>query len=891
MRQTNVTRETPRWRRYLRFWGPDPAADVEDEFGFHLQERIDELVARGMDPRVAREEALRSFGDIEQVKTTCRDLAWEKETAMRRSELLDAVRQDVLFSLRQMRSQLSLTVAAVLTLALGIGGTTAIFSVVNSVLLRPLPFADADRLVFVWETFRDFPRGRASVAHYHDWKEQSRVLETAGAWNARTFNLTSDGEPERVQGAQVTPSFFDVQYLQPEQGRYFRVDESEARVVVLSYGLWQERFAGDPRVVGRDITLNGQQFTVIGVTPAAYTLTQFDERLWVPMSFTPQDRSIYWDHALMVVGKLEPGVTREQAQADLERVTEDIRKRVPDAMTSRGVNVETYADVLVGGWRTQLWVLLGAVGFVLLIACGNVASLLLARATTRRKELAIRGALGGARARLVRQLLTESLVLAVVGGAAGVLVAYYGVLFLVRMGPAGVPRLQEAGLQLSVLGFALGATLFSGVLFGLAPALRATRSDLQSVLREGGRSSRGAVRDRLRAMLVVGEIAVALVLLVSAGLLVRSAMLVQRVQPGFDPNGVTMLRVALPADRYESSPAVEAGFSRILEEVRAVPGVQVAGASTRVPLLGANMDIPLAVQGKTFPAGEAPLAHVRLTSGDYFDALGIRMRQGRPIRSADLANGAARVIVINETLARAAFGNENPIGRYMSGWTQTEQPEWREVVGVIGDVRSFGREAEAPGEIYLPYTQAPTWGPFQRSMVIVVRAPEGAVTPAALRTAVARVDPMLPLFDVRTMHEAMSRAGSARRFNTLLLGGLGLIGLILAAIGIYGVIAFFVTQRTHEIGVRLTLGATTRNIIGLVLGQGVALAGLGVLVGAGASAVATRVLRGLLFQVDALDPVTYVACAAVLGGVAIAATLIPARRAARVQPGTSLMGS
>jgi predicted permease len=753
--------------------------------------------------------------------------------------------------------------AAVLTLALGIGGTTAIFSVVNSVLLRPLPYADADRLFNLFETFRGCPQGRASHAHYYDWQEQSRVLEAAGAWAGRTFNITSAGDPERVQGARVTPSFFDVQYMKPELGRYFRPDESEARVVVLSYPFWQQRFAGDPGILGRDITLNGQQFKVIGVTPAAYTLTEFEERLWAPISFTPEERANYDDHGLLVVGKLKPGVTRHQAQADLERVTEDIRKRVPSSMANRGVNVETYVQVLIGAWRTQLWVLLGAVGFVLLIACGNVASLLLARATTRRKELAIRGALGGARARLVRQLLTESLVLALIGGAAGVAVAYYGVMFLVRMGPAGLPRLQEAGLQLSVLGFALGATLLSGLLFGVAPALRATRSDLQSVLREGGRSSRGAVRDRLRALLIVGEMAVALVLLVSAGLLVRSALLVGRVQPGFDPNGVTMLRVALPGDRYESKAAVDAAFGRILEEVRAVPGVQFAGAATRVPLWGPTMDLPLSVQGRAFPEGEAPIAHVRLVSGDYFEALGIRLKQGRLVKSGDLVNGAARVVVINETLARAAFGNENPIGRFLSGWTLTEQPEWREVVGVISDVRSFGREADAPGEIFIPYTQAPEygWGPFQRGMAIVVRAPEGAVTPAALRRAVARVDAMLPVFDLRTMQEVMSRASSGRRFNTLLLSGLGLIGLILAAIGIYGVIAFFVTQRTHEIGVRLALGATTRNVIGLVLGQGATLAGLGVLVGAAASAAATRVLRGLLFQVDALDPVTYVACA------------------------------
>jgi putative ABC transport system permease protein len=880
-----VTSEPPTWRRYLRFWRSDVGADVDDEFAFHLQERIDDLVARGMDPRVAREEALRGFGDIESVKLTCRGIAAHRENQMRRSEQLGLLRQDAVYALRLMRAKPGFTAAIVLTLALGIGATTAIFSVVNAVLLRPLPYADADRMVIVFERLNEM-NGRASVGHFHDWAEQTRAFEGLAAFQARTFNLT-DGEPERVFGARVTPNFFRVAHMRPALGRYFLPSETDAsRVTVLSHGLWQTRFGGDSSLVGKQITLNGERYTVVGVAPAAYTLTQLDERLWTPLAFAPEQRTNYGAHFLTVLGKLRQGTTIAQAQREVERVTEDIRRRHPDEMKNRAVLVESFTEVLVGDYRTQLWVLLGAVTFVLLIGCGNIASLLLARATARRKEIAIRGALGGARRRLVRQLLTESLLLALVGGAAGLVVAHFGIRFLVSMGPEGLPRLTQAALDPAILAFALAATFACGILFGLAPALRATRVDLLTELREGGRGSGSVVRDRARAALIVTEIAVALVLLVSAGLLLRSAERLQHVPMGFEPAGVTMMRIALPPDRYEEPTVIEAAFARIVDQVRTIPGVRSAGAGTRVPMRGPSIDMGVTIDGRKEPADGVDLGHIRMVTSGYVETLGMRLKRGRLLTESDMRAGAPRVIVVNETFAKRIFGAENPLGRRVSGWTSGPEPEWREIVGVVGDVRSFGLETDVPPEIYMPMTQGPggAWQAYQRSMVIIARSSGATPIAAAMRNVVKTFDPTLPLFDLQTMDDVLTESTATRRFNTLLLSFLGLTGLVLAAVGIYGVIAFFVTQRTHEIGVRVALGATARDVVRMVVRQAAALAVTGVVLGAAAAYWATQVLRTMLFGVDARDPIAYAAAAAALVLVAIVAAMLPARRAARVDP-------
>jgi putative ABC transport system permease protein len=581
----------------------------------------------------------------------------------------------------------------------------------------------------------------------------------------------------------------------------------------------------------------------------------------------------------------------QAAQRDVERVTEGIRQRNPDAMKDRGVEIISYAEASIGDYDTQLWVLLGAVTFVLLIGCGNVASLLLARATSRRKEIAIRGALGGARMRLVRQLLTESVLLAMVGGGLGLVVAFFGVRFLVGMGPSWLPRLGEAGLQLDVLAFAAGSTVLCGVLFGLAPALRATRVDLQTELRDGGRGSRAAIRDRVRGALIVTEMAGALVLLVSATLFIRSAMRLQRVTLGFDPTNVTMMRVALPAERYDSTLAIGTAFTSIVEQMRAIPGVRTAGAGSRVPMWGGSTDIGIRVDGRPqVPVGRNTQGHVRIVTPGYVETIGIPLKRGRLLRDGDIAAGAPRVVVVNETFARNFFGNENPVGQRISGWTSVTEPEWREIVGVIGDVRAFGREAEIPPELYVPVTQVPTpwWNSFQRSMSIVTKAHAGATVAPAMREALKRVDAQLPSWDLQTMEEVLAQSTATRRFNTMLLTLLGATGLILAAIGIYGVIAFFVSQRTHEIGVRVALGATTGSVVRIVVRQAMVLALAGIAIGCLAAMWATRVLGNMLFETNARDPVAFVAGSLVLLVVALGAAWIPARRAARVDPVAAL---
>lgn len=884
--------EMPRWRRYVRFWRSNIAADVDDELQFHVQERIDDLVARGWTPDAARVDALRRFGDIERVRTDCRNLAQAQEDAMRRTENIAVMRQDVHYALRLIRGNPGFAAAVVLTLALGIGATTAIFSVVNSVLLHPLPFADGERIVSINERYGT-RQGLASVGHFHDWTERTTAFAATAAWTPRTFNVT-DGEPERVSGARVTPSFFDVFVLRPALGRYFRPDETEAsRVAVISHPLWQTRYAGDSAIVGRDLTLNGETHTIIGVTPAEFTLTPLDERLWAPLSFDAEQRGNYGAHLLAVTAKLKPGVSLQQAQLELEQVTEDIRRRHPDEMANRGVLMEPFTETLVGDFRAQLWVLLGAVSFVLLIGCANVASLLLARATARRKEIAIRGALGGARGRLVRQLLTESLCLALLGGVAGLGVAHVGLRFLVGGGPSWVPRLQNAGLDLTVLGFAFLATLVCGLLFGLAPALRATRVDLQNELRIGGRSGTGLVHDRTRAALIVTEFAVALLLLVSAGLFVRSALRLARVPLGFDPAGVTMVRVALPADRYADAEAVHGAFIRMVDRVRALPGVQHAAASTRVPMWGSSIDISVRVDGRPADPNRLDIGHVRLVTARFGETMGIPLKRGRQLRDADLAAGAPWVVVVNEAFVRQTFGDEDPIGKRISGWAPQDAPQWREIVGVVGDVRAFGQANEQPPEIYMPLTQTPdgAWNAFQRSVAIVARGVAGTTVASPLRAAVRDVDALLPVYDVQTMGDVVAQSTADRRFNTTLLLLLGITGLVLAAIGIYGVIAFFVTQRTQEIGVRIALGANRRRVVGLVVSQAVSLAVIGIALGGVAAYWATQVFERMLFQVGTRDPFAYAAAAGVLLLVTIAAAWIPARRASLVDPVKALAAS
>jgi putative ABC transport system permease protein len=873
------------WLRYFQFFRRDPRADVADEVRFHIEMRTRDHIARGMPALEARHAAEAEFGNTEAVMDEVTSIDKRIDQREARAEWWGDLQRDVRVGLRSLRSRPTAAAAIVLTLALGIGATTSIFSVVNTVLLRPLPWADSERMVYVNETVNG-NNGSASVGHYYDWAEQNRTFEGMTAMVARTFNLT-DGDAARVPGLGVTSNYFQVGYAPPALGRYFRTDETaDARVAVISLALWQSRYESDSSVIGKQIPLNGELHTVIGVAGPEYALSPFSPRVYTILGFPPsEDRTNYGSHFLTVVGKMKPGVTVEQARDDIVRVTEDIRKRKPDELKNRSATVDDMVTRLLGDLRQQLWVLFAAVSLVLLIGCGNVASLLLARASSRRTEIAIRGALGGSRPRLVRQLLTESLLLAIVGGVAGIALAYFGIRFLVSSGPQWLPRLTQASLDGGVLAFATGITVLCGLLFGLAPALRATRVDLQTDLRSGGRGSGGLGRDRVRSALIVTEIAVALVLLVSAGLLLRSAQRLQQIPSGFDASGVTMMRLALPADRYGDPATVERTYARIVEQVRAIPGVARAGAGTRVPMWGPSVDMGIKLDGSSEMSPGS--GHVRLVSDGYMETLGMTLKEGRLLAASDVREGAPPVIVVNEAFVKNFYPDGNALGRRVSGtWTMKENvPEWREIVGIVTDVRTFGLENDAPAELYIPMTHARfAWGAHQRGMTIVARANGEVPLAQSMRAAVRDIDPSLPVFDVQTMDDVLQLASASRRFNTQLLSLLGLTGLILAAIGIYGVIAFFVTQRTHEIGVRMALGATGRHVVQMVVRQAVVLALIGVTIGGLGAWWATKSLESMLFQVQPRDPVAYAIAAGVLVLVATVAATLPARRAAKVDP-------
>jgi|KBSSwiStaDraftv2_1062776.scaffolds.fasta_scaffold08926_2 predicted permease len=873
---------------------------LDDELRAELESHVALLEAderaRGMSAAQAQASARSRFGNPLLYR--------EQSVDSLIVQWLDDFWRDLRYGLRQLAANPVLTAVLVLTLGLGIGATVAIFSVVDAVLLRPLPYAQSDRIVIVWETLRNLANGGAAAGVFADWKEQNSVFQDMAAGLATTYNLADAGEPERLNGMRVTPAYFRVAEMPPAAGRYFTEQDltSNERLAVLGELLWRQRFGGDRSLIGREIRLSGEAYTVVGIAPAAFALTDarrtvvggFSGQLWTPLVFTPEQRASYGSHTYRVLAKLKPAVSREQAQAEMERVTREIAARQPLNMDARSVNVQSLRDALVGNVRTQTILLLAAVSLVLLIGCVNVSSLLLARASSRSKEMAIRSALGVGRARIVRQLLSESLVLAFAGGAVAIGVSQLGIQFLVRLGPPEVPRLREAGLHPTVLLFALGVTVFTGLLFGLAPALRVARSDLEGTLREGGKGSRtSATGDRVRGLLVVGEVALSLVLIVGAGLFVRSVWRLQRVPLGFATANVWMARLSLPAARYETPAAVTDAYRRILEELRSSPGVKQASASTDLPMNSAGIDVGVTVEGRTIPVGAMPIANIRLVTDDYLETITIPRQRGRLLQASDMRPGMPKVIVINQKMAETIWPGEDPLGKHISGWAALGAPEWREVVGVVSDTRSFGQFAPVQPEMFLPYTQAPepSWGPFQRSMALVIKTSGGAADAAAmLRRAVRAVDPSLPLYAIQPLDQVVATSTDGPRFNMLLLTLLAATGLVLAVVGIYAVIVYFVMQRTSEIGLRLALGATNGAVVGMVMRQAALLALAGIGSGVVGAVAATRMLTSLLFEISPTDPVTYALGVTFLFALALFASALPARRATRIDPVKSLAG-
>jgi predicted permease len=702
-----------------------------------------------------------------------------------------------------------------------------------------------------------------------------------------------------VFGARVTASFFDVFGVAPALGRAFTAEEdSPGRdgVVVLSHRLWATRFGGDPRILDQQVHLGGRAFQVVGVMPASFDLTADSEELWVPIAFTPERKAMHDEHYLAVYGRLKAGVTREQALGELTRIAQDISRRFPRDAQDLGFQVAPLMEGFVGDFRTRLFVLLGAVAFVLLIACGNLANLLLARGAARSGELAVRAALGAGRARIVRQLLTESVLLAVVAAVLGIALAHWGIRALVALSPPGVPRLDQARIDGWALLFTAAAALVSALIFGLAPAFRAAKTDLQSALRAAGRSGHaGGARDRLRTMLVVGELALALLLLAGASLLIQSAIALQRVPPGFNADRVLTARLALPAEQYAAAERAQQTFEAIVEQARAIPGVTAAGITSQVPRGRGGNGNGLLPEGRAFEPRNAIPSRLRMVTPGYFAAMQIPITRGRALTDQD-RRGALKVMVISEALAQAAFPDQDPIGRRIACCEggADGQPDFKTVVGVAGDVRS-NAPGDAPSpEFYLPIAQIPaeSWDWIQRTMYVAIRTagdPASAAEP--LRAAARRVAPTVPLFNVQTMNERLRGSLATARFNMMLLSALGAIGLLLAAIGIYGVIAYFVSRRAHEIGVRMALGATRRDVMRLVLRQAAGPLAAGLALGILAALALTRVLQTQLYGVTARDPLTLAGVAALLGCVGLLASLVPARRAAAVDPTTALRSS
>ena len=867
-----------------------PLADLDGDIRDHIERETEENIARGMPPREAGYAALRRFGSVA--------LTQEETRAVWIPLWLDQLRQDLRYGLRMFRRNPGFTTVAVLTLSFGIGLTTAVFSVVHAVLIRPLPYVDGERIVFVRETFRGI--GNASAGHFHDWTEHATVFERTAAGQGATFNLAGEGDPERVRGMRVTPGYFDVAYMPPAVGRYFteRDVETDGRVVVLSHALWQARFAGDPGAVGQEIRLGGEPFTIVGIAPASYALTDpvragvtggFSSQLWTLLTFSPQQRQNFGSHYLGVFAKLKPGVTLARAQEDVERVTRGIAGRHPKDMEGRGVALQSLQEQIVGGATPQLMVLFSAVGFVLLIACVNLASLLAARATSRRREIAIRSSLGGGQPRIVRQLLTESVMLAVAGGLGSLVVATLALDFLVTNGPVTLPRLREAGLHIEVLLFAVAVTAAAALAFGLAPSVRAARTDLQGSLRGGGKAtSDPGSRDRLRTAMVVAETAMTVVLLIGTGLLLRSADKLRQVPLGFDPHGVVSARLSLPAARYGSDALVADAYARILAPLRETSGIAFAAGSTHLPFPGNTADSTTIAEGKTYAPGAEPSPLVRLVTDDYFEAMGMAMAGGRSLQAGDVAAGSPRVVVINERLAAVLWPGEDAVGRRLSTWYGRDNPEWREVVGVVRDARSSGQTLQSPMELFIPYTQAPdrAWESFQRSMALVVRSKENwpEMYVPVMRRAVRDVDPTIPLFDVNTMEATFVAMTASRRFYMRLVLVMAASGLGLALLGLYGVISYFVAQRTPEIGLRLAVGACKRDVFRMVVGQAVRLALAGILIGIPTALALTGVMRTLLFETEPTDPITFASVAIVLVLTSLAAAMIPSLKAARVDP-------
>ncbi|MEK6303158.1 MAG: ABC transporter permease [Acidobacteriota bacterium] len=808
---------------------------------------------------------------------------------------------DIRYSFRMLRKSPGFTAVATLTLALGIGANSAIFSVVNALLLRPLPFKDPDRLVRIWGKFEKdgIPKNWISEPELIDLNQMSESFEDIAAYQGSGVNLTGNQDPVRINAAFVNASLFPVLGINATLGRTFSADEDQPgrnKVALLGHNLWQSRFASNPNVIGESIGINGENYTVLGVMPAGFQFPDQDD-VWLPLAIDrnkPDDRG---SHSLEVVAKLKPGYTPEQAGVELNNIATTLQERYPNNYSPDGgfgFFFVPMLDELVGKLRPALWVLVGAVGFVLLIACVNVANLLLSRAGARAKEFAVRAALGAGRGRLVRQLITESLLLSLIGSALGLALAWTAVRLFVALGPPDIPRMSEISLDWRVAGFSLFVSILTGLVFGLAPALQASKPDLQDALKEGGRGSTGG-RHRLRNVLVVSEVAIALVLLVGAGLMIKSFGKLLDLDLGFRSGKTLTMRLSLPSTKYKEDAQQAAFYRQLLERVRVLPGVESASVISHLPLSGSYSSGSTAVENAEVEEGLRHFQGIpyieadrRSVSADYFSTLGIALKEGRLLTEADNET-APPVAVVDELFQRRFWPNGSAVGkRFIAQFNDGKDIKWGQIVGVVAHVRHYGIDQvkqyglaqEGREQVYFPYLQRPN----DRMYLAVRTGMEPLSLAGAVRGEVLALDKDQPVYDVKSMDQLVSSSLAERQLNMVLLGGFSLIALLLAAVGIYGVMSYSVAQRTHEMGIRMALGAKQSNVLSLVVRQGMTLALAGVAAGLVGAFALTRLMTSLLYGVSTTDPLTFGAIAVILTGVALVACLVPARRATKVDP-------
>jgi len=861
-------------------------SELHAELESHLQMHIDDSVRSGMSPEEARRRALLKLGGVEKVTEAYRE--------QRGLPFLETLAQDVQFAFRGMRKNVGFTCVAVVTLALGIGANTALFSVVNGVLLNPLPYPESERLVIVYSSSKTFDHSSVSYPNFLDWERQNKSFSSMAAFRSDDWNLTGQSEAERLRGYMVSSGFFATLGVAPVIGRTISVDEDRiggAPVVMIGHGLWQRKFGASADVLGKTMILNGVGYTVVGVVPASFRLYSGDNtEIYVPLG--------QWDDAtfrnrrvgmgMRVLGRLKPAVTVEQTRADMESVARSLAAAYPESNAGSSVSLTRLKDDMVEGTGPMLLVLFAAVGFVLLIACTNVANLLLARSTGRSREFAVRSAMGASQSRLVRQLLTESALLGLIGGALGLLFAVEGMKPLLAAVPHALPRSREIAVDGRVLLFTLGMSIAAGILFGLIPALKVWRTNLQETLKEGGRGSSGT-RHRAQNVFVVIEMAVALVLLVGSGLMIRSLVVLLGVNPGFDPHNVLTLNVTMPPGLTSDAPHIRAALRQLHDVVRNTPGIEFASLDGGTLPMDGDSELPFWLEGQPKPATDSEMnwALFYLSEPDYRQAMGTPLLRGRFLTEADTERSAP-VVVIDEFLANKFFPNGDAIGKHLNLGILETQPE---IVGIVSHVKQWGLDTDSQSkiqaQIYVPLTQVPDiFMPLiKRGIGLVVRSEAAPLSLIpAIRLSISQVNNEHVVYGAQTLEQIVSDSLADRRFAMVLLGAFAGLALLLSSIGIYGVISYLVGQRVQEIGTRMALGAQRKDVLQLILGRGVMLAAIGVVVGAALALALTRQMRSMIYGVSAADPMTFLAVSLLLMLVAVAACYVPARRAMRVDP-------